>query len=300
MTRFYHGEYHVLLSTAIIESGLDIPSVNTIIIHRADRFGLAQLYQLRGRVGRSARQAYAYLLVPPSGGLSPTAKARLRAIEEHTALGSGFHLAMRDMEIRGAGNLLGSQQHGFIEEIGFDLYCRLLDEAVAEARETAPTLVQVPVQIDVDGDRFLPDDYIVDNQQRFEMYKRLAELHVPEAVDDLVLELTDRFGSPPEETRRLLDMARARVWARRSQVAQASARGNTWSIVFRQDAVVTRALIESWRGALGERASFVSGPPLAVQVRPAVGQSADLAGLIKILAALAGSPESAGRVGSSQ
>lgn len=288
MTRFYHGDYHVLLSTAIIESGLDIPSVNTIIIHRADRFGLAQLYQLRGRVGRSARQAYAYLLVPPSGALSSTAKARLRAIEEHTALGSGFHLAMRDMEIRGAGNLLGPQQHGFIEEIGFDLYCRLLDEAVAEARGTAPSFVQAPVQIDVDGDRFLPDDYIADNQQRFEMYKRLAELNSPEGVDDLSLELTDRFGSPPEEARRLLDMARARVWARRAQVAQATARGNSWTVIFNPDAGVTRAQIESWRQALGDRASFVSGPPFAVQLRPAIGQSVDLAGLIRILGILAG------------
>lgn len=291
MTRFYHGEYHVLLSTAIIESGLDIPSVNTIIIHRADRFGLAQLYQLRGRVGRSARQAYAYLLVPPSGALSSTAKARLRAIEEHTALGSGFHLAMRDMEIRGAGNLLGPQQHGFIEEIGFDLYCRLLDEAVAEARGTSPTLVQAPVQIDVDGDRFLPDDYIVDNQQRFEMYKRLAELNSPEGVEDLTLELTDRFGSPPEEARRLLDMARARVWARRAQVAQATARGNAWSVVFKPEATITRTQIESWRQALGDRASFASGPPFAIQLRPAMGQSADLAGLIRVLTVLAGGAE---------
>ena len=288
MTRFYHGEYHVLLSTAIIESGLDIPSVNTIIIHRADRFGLAQLYQLRGRVGRSARQAYAYLLIPPSGGLSSTAKARLRAIEEHTALGSGFHLAMRDMEIRGAGNLLGPQQHGFIEEIGFDLYCRLLDEAVSEARGTAPTLVQAPVQIDVDGDRFLPDNYIVDNQQRFEMYKRLAELNAPEGVDDLLLELTDRFGSPPEEARRLLDMARARVWARRAGVAQASARGNAWNVVFRQETMITRSQIESWRHARGARAAWVSGPPFAVQTRPALGESADLTGLIRILTIMAG------------
>lgn len=288
MTRFYHGEYHVLLSTAIIESGLDIPSVNTIIIHRADRFGLAQLYQLRGRVGRSARQAYAYLLVPPSGGLSPTAKARLRAIEEHTALGSGFHLAMRDMEIRGAGNLLGPQQHGFIEEIGFDLYCRLLDEAVSEARGTVPTLVQAPVQIDVDGDRFIPDDYIADNQQRFEMYKRLAELNAPEGADDLALELTDRFGSPPDEARRLLEMARARVWARRAQVAQATARGSSWSVVFAPAAVITRTQVESWRQALGERATFVSGPPFAIRVRPPVGHSADLTGLIGILTALAG------------
>lgn len=288
MTRFYHGEYHVLLSTAIIESGLDIPSVNTIIIHRADRFGLAQLYQLRGRVGRSARQAYAYLLVPPSGGLSSTAKARLRAIEEHTALGSGFHLAMRDMEIRGAGNLLGQQQHGFIEEIGFDLYCRLLDEAVSEARGTVAALTRTPVQIDVDGDRFLPDDYISDNQQRFEMYKRLAELHAPEAVDDLALELTDRFGSPPEPARRLLEMARARVWARRGNVTQASARGGQWNLVFGPAVAITRAQIEVWRRELGDRASFVSGPPFGIQVRPIVGESADLAGLIRILTVIAG------------
>ncbi|HWO57772.1 MAG TPA: transcription-repair coupling factor [bacterium] len=292
MTRFYHGDYHVLLSTAIIESGLDIPSVNTIVIHRADRFGLAQLYQLRGRVGRSARQAYAYLLVPPSGALSATAKARLRAIEEHTALGSGFHLAMRDMEIRGAGNLLGAQQHGFIEEIGFDLYCRLLDEAVAEARGSAPMLAQAPVQIDVDGDRFIPDGYITDNQQRFEMYKRLAEMNSPAAVDDLALELTDRFGAPPAEVRRLLAMARVRVLARRARVAQASARGNLWAVTFVPEAPVTRAQIETWRLALGDRASFVSGPPFAITVRPPMGQSADLAGLVRIVGILAGEPES--------
>jgi transcription-repair coupling factor (superfamily II helicase) len=227
-------------------------------------------------------------LVPPSGALSSTAKARLRAIEEHTALGSGFHLAMRDMEIRGAGNLLGPQQHGFIEEIGFDLYCRLLDEAVSEARGTAPTLVQAPIQIDVDGDRFIPDDYITDNQQRFEMYKRLAELNAPEAVDDLALELTDRFGSPPEEARRLLDMARARVWARRCRVVQATARGNAWGVVFAPDALITRPQIEAWRHALGDRAAFASGPPFGVQLRPTVGQSADVTGLIRLLATLAG------------
>jgi transcription-repair coupling factor (superfamily II helicase) len=154
-----------------------------------------------------------------------------------------------------------------------------------------PTLVQAPVQIDVDGDRFLPDDYIVDNQQRFEMYKRLAELNAPEGVDDLLLELTDRFGSPPEEARRLLDMARARVWSRRAQVAQATARGNAWNIVFRHEAVINRTQIESWRQDLGDRAAFVSGPPFAVQIRPSLGQSADLAGLIRILTVLAGTTD---------
>ncbi|MEW5701324.1 MAG: transcription-repair coupling factor [Candidatus Zixiibacteriota bacterium] len=286
MVRFYHNEFHVLLCTAIIESGLDLPSVNTIIIHRADRFGLAQLYQLRGRVGRSARQAYAYLLVPPLNALNSTAKARLRAIEEHTALGSGFHLAMRDLEIRGAGNLLGPQQHGFIEEVGFDLYCRLLNEAVAEARGVPPTTV-APVQIEVDGDRFIPDDYITDNQQRFEMYKRLAELAGVDGVDDLALELTDRFGSPPVEVRRLLDLARARIWARQAQVARALARKGIWTVYMSPEAAIDRRRIETWRRLLGERVSFTSGPPVAVTVRTAVGQSADLTGLLHILEALA-------------
>ncbi|MBD3298092.1 MAG: transcription-repair coupling factor, partial [candidate division Zixibacteria bacterium] len=188
MVRFYHQEYDVLLCTSIIESGLDLPSVNTIIMHRADRFGLAQLYQLRGRVGRSARQAYAYLLTPPFSTLSTVANSRLKAIEEHTALGSGFHLAMRDMEIRGAGNLLGRQQHGFIEEIGFDLYCRMLDEAVSEAKGTASALNERPVpQIEVEGEKFIPDDYVEDNQQRFEMYKRMAEVRDMDSVGDLQL-----------------------------------------------------------------------------------------------------------------
>ncbi|MBI3871672.1 MAG: transcription-repair coupling factor [candidate division Zixibacteria bacterium] len=288
MVKFYHNEFHVLLSTAIIESGLDLPSVNTIIIHRADRFGLAQMYQLRGRVGRSARQAYAYLLVPPAGGLSPTAKARLRAIEEHTALGSGFHLAMRDLEIRGAGNLLGPQQHGFIEEVGFDLYCRLLDEAVAQARGTDPVLPRPPVQIEAEGDRFIPDNYITDNQQRFEMYKRLAELSDPAGVDDLGLELTDRFGTPPDEVRRLLQLAKARVWARLGRVARAVARQNLWTVVFAPDAPVDRRRIEDWRASLGERAAFVSGPPFQIGVRAPLGQSADLAGLIAMLETVAG------------
>ena len=294
MTRFYHGEYHVLLSTAIIESGLDIPSVNTIIIHRADRFGLAQLYQLRGRVGRSARQAYSYLLVPPSGALSSTARARLRAIEEHTALGSGFHLAMRDMEIRGAGNLLGPQQHGFIEEIGFELYCRLLDEAVAETKGTSPALAQTPVQMDVEGERFIPEDYIADNQQRFEMYKRLAELNGLEQVDDLLLELTDRFGSPPEQVTRLLDLARVRLWARRAQITRAAAKGSVWILWFAPEAVVNRQRIERWRTVLGDRSSFLPGPPFHVELRAPVGRSADLAGLVEFAKIIAESQDRGG------
>jgi transcription-repair coupling factor (superfamily II helicase) len=212
----------------------------------------------------------------------------LQAIEEHTALGSGFHLAMRDMEIRGAGNLLGPQQHGFIEEIGFDLYCRLLDEAIAEARgtisESAPL---TPVEIEVGGDRFLPDDYVLDNQQRFEMYKRLAELADPEAVDSLADEMADRFGPPPLEAGRLLDLARARVWARRGKVARAVASGNLWTTVFRVEAQIGRREIEEWRQAIAGTVTFIPGPPFMLRVRVEVGASADLSGLIELLKTIA-------------
>jgi transcription-repair coupling factor (superfamily II helicase) len=298
MTEFYHQDYDVLLCTSIIESGLDLPSVNTIIIHRADHFGLAQLYQLRGRVGRAARQAYAYLLIPPSASLSGVARARLRAIEEHTALGSGFHLAMRDMEIRGAGNMLGPQQHGFIEDVGFDLYCRLLEEAVAEVRgDAAGAATRAPVQVEVKGDRFLPDDYVPDNQQRFEMYKRLAELSDPEGVDDLHEEMTDRFGTPPPEALRLLSLGRARVWARRAQVARAVAERNLWTVVFAPPAPIGRRQIEQWRRVLGDQATFTSGPPFQITMRAPLGASADLEGLAGILEMIAPAfePESRNR-----
>ena len=288
MVRFYHHDFDLLLSTAIIESGLDLPSVNTIILHRADRFGLAQLYQLRGRVGRSARQAYAYLLTPPFSTLTREATARLKAIEEHTALGSGFHLAMRDMEIRGAGNLLGRQQHGFIEEIGFDLYCRLLEEAMAQTRGVAsPTASRPAPQIEVDGDKFIPDEYITDNQQRFEVYKRLAEVRDQPGVDDLLLEITDRFGSPPSEVRTLLDLARAKIWAQAAGIIRAVGRGPAWSVYFDANAVIDRQRIGRWREKLGRAASFVSGPPLRVDIRPGAGQSVDLAGLLRMLEILA-------------
>jgi len=289
MVRFYHQEFDMLLSTAIIESGLDLPSVNTIVIHRADHFGLAQLYQLRGRVGRAARQAYAYLLIPPTSPLTSTAKSRLQAIEEHTALGSGFHLAMRDLEIRGAGNLLGPQQHGFIEEVGFDLYCRLLDEAVAEVRGSpSPVLSGSPIQIEVAGERFLPDDYVPDNQQRFEMYKRMAELADPDAVDELLLEMTDRFGAPPPPARRLAELARARVWARRAGLARALASRNEWRLVFPPERVVKRRDVERWRAAIHGHVSFDAGPPFCISVRAPLGASADMEGLVELLRRLDG------------
>src|SRR5262245_46383736 len=213
MVKFVSGQADILLSTAIVESGLDIPASNTIVINRADRFGLAQLYQLRGRVGRERQQAYAYLLVPADGRVDEQAQRRLRVLQELTELGSGFKLALRDLEIRGAGNLLGAQQHGHIAAVGFDLYSKLLAEAVRELQgeATAPTVEPV---VSVNAEGFLPEDYVPEVNQRLALYKRLAGARSDDAVADLRAELLDRFGPLPLEAEQLLDTVRIRVAAR--------------------------------------------------------------------------------------
>jgi transcription-repair coupling factor (superfamily II helicase) len=213
MVKFVSGQADILLSTAIVESGLDIPASNTIIINRADRFGLAQLYQLRGRVGRERQQAYAYLLVPADGRVDEQAQRRLRVLQELTELGSGFKLALRDLEIRGAGNLLGAEQHGHIAAVGFDLYSKLLAEAVRELRgEPTAATVEPVVSMNVEG--FLPDEYVPEVNQRLALYKRLAGARSDEAVAELRDELTDRFGPLPAAAEQLLDTIRIRVAAR--------------------------------------------------------------------------------------
>jgi transcription-repair coupling factor (superfamily II helicase) len=206
MLRFLRREYDVLVATTIIENGLDIPNVNTIIINRADAFGLAQLYQLRGRVGRSHHLAYAYLLTPPLGSLSAVARKRLSALREFTALGSGFQLAMRDLEIRGAGNILGSQQHGFIAAVGFDLYCQLLDEAVRELKgETIPEVLEPRLHLKVDA--YIPDQFIPDEAQKVAICQRLSRTKDRQGLEDIRLELEDRYGPIPPPTLALLDLA---------------------------------------------------------------------------------------------
>jgi transcription-repair coupling factor (superfamily II helicase) len=213
MVKFVTGQADVLVSTAIVESGLDIPASNTIVVNRADRFGLAQLYQLRGRVGRERQQAYAYLLVPADGRVDEQAQRRLRALQELTELGSGFKLALRDLEIRGAGNLLGAQQHGHIAAVGFDLYSKLLAEAVRELKGE-PIAAQVEPVISVAAEGYLPDDYVPEVNQRLAFYKRLAGAGTDAEVGDLGAELVDRFGPAPEPAVRLLDIIRIRVAAR--------------------------------------------------------------------------------------
>src|SRR5213593_1712359 len=213
MVRFVDGQADVLVSTAIVESGLDIPASNTIIVNRADRFGLAQLYQLRGRVGRERQQAYCYLLVPADGRVDEQAQRRLRVLQELTELGSGFKLALRDLEIRGAGNLLGAQQHGHIAAVGYDLYSKLLAEAVRELAG-GPTAATVDPVISVAVEGFLPEEYVPEVNQRLALYKRLAGATSEAEVADLRAELADRFGPLPAAAEQLLDIVRIRVAAR--------------------------------------------------------------------------------------
>ena len=210
---FLEGEYDVLLSTTIIESGLDIPNVNTIIVEDADRLGLAQLYQLRGRVGRSTRVGYAIFTFKPDKIVSEVADKRLSAVREFTQLGAGFKIAMRDLEIRGAGNLLGAEQHGFVASVGFDLYCQLLAEAVQEQRGRKPE-VKPEVEIKLAIDAYFPSRYIRDPRLKVEMYKRVAGATSVAEIEDILDELLDRYGTMPDPVANLLQVARLRILAR--------------------------------------------------------------------------------------
>jgi transcription-repair coupling factor (superfamily II helicase) len=238
MVKFVDGQIDVLASTAIVESGLDIPASNTIIINRADRFGLAQLYQLRGRVGRERQQAYAYLLIPPDARLDETAQRRLRVIEEMTELGAGFRLAMRDLEIRGAGNLLGAAQHGHIAAVGFDLYTKLLADAVRDLKGE-PTSAHLEPVIAVDVEALLPETYVPEVNQRLALYKRLAELERTDEIAQVRAELADRFGPLPPAVEALMDIIALRVAARSVRVERVDAHGGRAVLTFASSTAVT-------------------------------------------------------------
>jgi len=213
MHRFIHGGSHVLVSTTIIENGIDIPNVNTIIIDRADMYGVSQLYQLRGRVGRSDRIAYAYLLYPKDRALSELAMKRLQVISDFTELGSGFKIAMKDMEIRGAGNLLGKEQSGDIYSVGFDMYLRLLDEAIERLQNEhyeAPT--EVYLELEYTG--YIPDTYIDTAQTKMEVYKKIAAIQSRDELERVYAELLDRFGPLPDVVQSLLSLAEIRIICR--------------------------------------------------------------------------------------
>lgn len=242
MMAFLEGEYDCLVSTMIIESGLDIPNVNTLIVNRADRLGLAQLYQLRGRVGRANQQAYAYLLIPSWKALSRPAVRRLRAIEEFADLGSGFHISMRDMEIRGTGNLLGVQQHGHIVAVGFDLYCQLLEEAAQQIKgDGAEPGVEPDVQ--VTASTYIPDGYIPDTDLKMQFYQRIGECRQTVEILAIEEELADRFGALPEPTKALLDTVQVKILAR--QLRAGSVRvGQALTLTFPPERVLTRKEVE--------------------------------------------------------
>ena len=216
MLSFIEGESDVLVCTTIVENGLDISNVNTLIVSEADHLGLAQLYQLRGRVGRSNRLAYAYFTYRSDKVLNPLAEKRLRAIREFTEFGSGFKIAMRDLEIRGAGNLLGPEQHGHMLAVGFDLYCRLLEEAVEELKgegESKEKEIQPNIEIEVDA--YINDDYIANSGLKMEFYQRLAEAMEEDEIMEITDELVDRFGTPPRPVENLLHISKIRVLAKK-------------------------------------------------------------------------------------
>ncbi len=225
---FWEKEFDVLVSTTIVESGLDIPNANTLILDRADMFGLSQLHQLRGRVGRGRERGYAYFLYPPEKPLTETAHDRLATIAAHTDLGSGMAVAMKDLEIRGAGNLLGGEQSGHIADVGFDLYVRLVGEAVAEYRQggsgAAEELGDIKVEVPIDA--HIPHEYVAEERLRLEAYKRLAAAVTEDDVDGVVEELHDRYGQIPEPLQNLLAVARFRIHARRAGVTEVVAQGN--------------------------------------------------------------------------
>jgi transcription-repair coupling factor (superfamily II helicase) len=235
MARFLDGAFHVLVTTAIIENGLDVPTANTLIVDRADMFGLSQLYQLRGRVGRSHHRAFCYLVAPE--GITLEAEKRLRILEHHTELGSGYAIAMKDLELRGAGNILGADQSGHVHAVGLDTYTRLLEKTVnrlrgQEEREDFPA-----PDVSMDGPAYLPDEYAADSAQKLHLYRRLSRAEAVDEVTALGEEVADRFGSPPAEVRRLLDSARLRLLGQLLGVERIGIASDAARLTFRKDVV---------------------------------------------------------------
>jgi transcription-repair coupling factor (superfamily II helicase) len=266
MLRFAAGTVDVLVATMIVESGLDLPNANTLIVNRADRFGLAQLYQLRGRVGRSDIKAYAWFLVPPGRRLPRDAWRRLQAVQDHADLGAGFHLAMRDLEIRGAGNLLGAQQHGHIATVGYDLYTQLLEEAVAEI-QGQPEAVWSPPRLELPGAAYLPEPYVPTAALRMDFYRRAAEARSVKEVSALAGELRDRFGPPPPEAAALVEVSLLRVAGAELGLESVVVGEDGLSGRFPPDRVLERSGWEALLARLGPDVQFAGEAPLRFRVR---------------------------------
>jgi transcription-repair coupling factor (superfamily II helicase) len=271
MLRFVSGGLDVLVSTMIIESGLDLPNANTLLVNRADHLGLAQLYQIRGRVGRSSQKAYAYFLVPPGKRLSGDARRRLQAVQEYSELGAGFHLALRDMEIRGAGNLLGAQQHGRIAEVGLDLYKQMLEDAVAEISGAAQT-VFAPPRLELPGEAYLPESYIPIAGLRVDFYRRAVESRALSEIGALYSELRDRFGPLPQEATSLIDASAMRIVGAELGLESVVVKANVLSGRLYPDQALSRQEWESLMERLGDGARFGGEAPLRFEV-PLAGES---------------------------
>jgi len=232
MRRFIHQGIQVLVSTTLIENGIDIPNVNTIIIDRADRYGVSQLYQLRGRVGRSDQEAYAYLFYPRLTTISETAVKRLKVISEHTELGSGFKIAMKDMEIRGTGNLLGREQSGQLASVGLDMYLRILDEAIAVLTREGGIEESREVFLELDYSGFIPDSYITEASVKFDVYKKIASITSDVELQALTAEMEDRFGPMPEVVVNLLYIAELKILCRKLSIDHLRERNGMVTVEF--------------------------------------------------------------------
>jgi transcription-repair coupling factor (superfamily II helicase) len=283
MMTFLRGEADVLVCTSIIESGIDIPQANTLIVDRADTFGLSQLYQIRGRVGRSRERAYAYLLYASAAALTADAANRLAALSDYTELGAGFKIAMRDLELRGAGNLLGDEQSGHVAALGFELYMQMLDEAVAAAEaaeggEGAPEMAE-PVRLDVNVDAYVPADYIPYEQAKIDVHRRIAGAVEVADLELLREELADRFGELPRPMSNLIDLQRARIKLGQAGATAVTFRGGRLAVTpIELDSVRAKKLRAQIPGVLyeaGKSQFSVRVPDDPEQRFPAVVRAAD-------------------------
>jgi len=284
MLRFLRGEFQVLVSTTIIENGLDIPRVNTLIVNRADHFGLSQLYQLRGRIGRSDRQAYAYFLVPPERTLTEMARKRLKALQEFTDLGSGFRIAAMDLEIRGAGNLLGQAQHGHIAALGFELYCRMLERAVQDLKAGGEPMPEFRAALNLGVDLKIPKEYIADEHHRLMFYKRIAGAASREELDQIGEEMEDRYGRLPRQGINLLELAGLRVLAEKLQVSQVDYKPGMLTVKFSDSSPVDPEMVLRF---VRRRPDATFSPPAVLRIKGDRSEPERLASAREVLTALA-------------
>ena len=284
MREFVDGETDVLVSTMIVESGLDVPNANTMFVNNAHHFGLAQLYQLRGRVGRSHRRATCYLMVPDAD-IDEEANRRLKILEHHTELGAGYRIALKDLELRGAGNLLGPEQSGFVTAVGFDMYLRMLEEAVGRIMRGDSTPKLQPSDVSVDVPSYLPDEYIAAQDAKLDVYRRLTHMTDPEEIEALRAEVRDRFGTVPPPAEAFFAVALLRILGGSAEMESILVRGNEARITFREHAVPRMKGISAAFHEVQFQAEVRRAHPLSLKLTR-LGGAELLGGLVRALATL--------------